>query len=197
MNGEPVPADHGKPVRLVVPGWYGCTWIKWVNEIRLVGPDEPATTQMVEFANRTHQTAPHKFARDYTPADIQTAATAGPRREAQGPQRPRIPHRRHRLGRHQAGRSAADPLQATTRRSTPFAICPAPKTHAMWSLWEYRWKPAAPGIYDIALDSADPIGAAAAARRRATTCAQVKIDEVVGFQGSTPGFQWRRALRSG
>ena len=75
MNGEPVPADHGKPVRLVVPGWYGCAWIKWVNEIRLVGPDEPATTQMVEFANRTHQAAPHKFAREYTPADIHTAAT--------------------------------------------------------------------------------------------------------------------------
>ena len=75
MNGEPVPADHGKPVRLVVPGWYGCSWIKWVNEIRLVGPDEPATTQMVEFADRTHQTEPHKLARDYAPADIQTAAT--------------------------------------------------------------------------------------------------------------------------
>ena len=75
MNGEPVPADHGKPVRLAVPGWYGCSWIKWVNEIRLVGPDEPATTQMVEFAARTHQTEPHKLARDYAPADIQTAAT--------------------------------------------------------------------------------------------------------------------------
>ena len=57
MNGAPVPDDHGKPVRLAVPGWYGCAWIKWVNEIRLVGPDEPATTQMVEFANRTHQAA--------------------------------------------------------------------------------------------------------------------------------------------
>ena len=40
-----------------------------------VGPDEQATTQMVEFANRTHQSEPHKFARDYTPADIQTAAS--------------------------------------------------------------------------------------------------------------------------
>ncbi len=93
MNGEAVPADHGKPVRLVVPGWYGCTWIKWVNEIRLVGPDEQATTQMVEFANRTHQAAPHKFARDYAPADIQT----------EGPQRPGVSHRRHRVGRHQGG----------------------------------------------------------------------------------------------
>src|SRR4026207_1630233 len=75
MTGEPLPADHGKPVRLVVPGWYGCTWIKWVNEIRLVGPDEQATTQMVEFAQRTHQAEPHKLARDYPPADIQPAAT--------------------------------------------------------------------------------------------------------------------------
>src|SRR4029077_13935439 len=75
MNGVELPDDHGKPVRLVVPGRYGCTWIKWVNEIRLVGPDEPATTQMVEFASRTHQTDPHKYAREYAPADMHTAAT--------------------------------------------------------------------------------------------------------------------------
>jgi DMSO/TMAO reductase YedYZ molybdopterin-dependent catalytic subunit len=75
MNGEPVPLDHGRPLRLVVPGWYGCAWIKWVNEVRLVGPDEPATSQMREFAGRTHQTRRHDLARDYAPAEIQTAAT--------------------------------------------------------------------------------------------------------------------------
>ncbi|MGH9172754.1 MAG: molybdopterin-dependent oxidoreductase, partial [Vicinamibacterales bacterium] len=31
MNGEPLTPNHGAPVRLVVPGWYGCSWIKWVN----------------------------------------------------------------------------------------------------------------------------------------------------------------------
>ena len=50
VNGEPLPLDHGKPVRLVVPGWYGCSWIKWVDEIRLVDASEPATSQMREFA---------------------------------------------------------------------------------------------------------------------------------------------------
>ena len=75
MNGEPVPLDHGRPLRLVVPGWYGCAWIKWVNEVRLVGPDEPATSQMREFAGRTHQTRRHDLAREYAPAEIQTAAT--------------------------------------------------------------------------------------------------------------------------
>ena len=74
MNGEPLPLDHGRPVRLVVPGWYGCAWIKWVNEIRLVGADEPATSQMKEFAGRTHRSARHDVARDYAPADIHAAA---------------------------------------------------------------------------------------------------------------------------
>src|SRR5262249_17298348 len=36
MNGAALPLDHGSPVRLVVPGWYGCVAIKWVDEIALV-----------------------------------------------------------------------------------------------------------------------------------------------------------------
>jgi DMSO/TMAO reductase YedYZ molybdopterin-dependent catalytic subunit len=176
MNGEAVPADHGKPVRLVVPGWYGCTWIKWVNEIRLVGPDEPATTQMVEFANRTHQREPHKLARDYTPADIQTAATPVRVEKRRGPNG--LEYRI--VGIVWGGSKPVERLAirfAKDAEFTPFAVCPTPKTHAMWSLWEYRWKPEAPGTYDIALKVAD----AAVPQRRLETgyyMRQVKIDEV-------------------
>jgi DMSO/TMAO reductase YedYZ molybdopterin-dependent catalytic subunit len=35
MNGEPLTADHGFPVRIVVPGWYGVQNVKWVNAIEL------------------------------------------------------------------------------------------------------------------------------------------------------------------
>jgi len=38
----------------------------------------------------------------------------------------------------------------------PFTICPTPKTHKMWALWEYRWKPERPGLYNIALRVPDP-----------------------------------------
>ena len=58
MNGEPLPADHGHPARLVVPHWIGISSIKWLGSIevsdvplfspwntqfyRLFGPEFPA-----------------------------------------------------------------------------------------------------------------------------------------------------------
>lgn len=35
MNGQPLPAGHGFPVRLVVPGWYGIANVKWLERIEL------------------------------------------------------------------------------------------------------------------------------------------------------------------
>jgi DMSO/TMAO reductase YedYZ molybdopterin-dependent catalytic subunit len=35
MNGNALTADHGAPVRLVVPGWGGTASIKWLTEIRI------------------------------------------------------------------------------------------------------------------------------------------------------------------
>lgn len=75
MNGGPLAPDHGHPVRLVVPGWYACTAIKWVNEIVLVDDRAAPTGHMREYAARTHQdpVAP-ALARDFRPATIDPAA---------------------------------------------------------------------------------------------------------------------------
>ena len=35
MNGEALPEEHGYPVRVVVPGWYGVNSVKWVEELRV------------------------------------------------------------------------------------------------------------------------------------------------------------------
>ncbi|WP_080503423.1 sulfite oxidase [Halococcus thailandensis] len=44
MNGHPLPAEHGAPVRLIVPGWYGTNSVKWLSrlhvmETMLCGPE--------------------------------------------------------------------------------------------------------------------------------------------------------------
>ncbi len=74
MNKRPLTPDHGAPVRLIVPGWYGCSCIKWVNLIRLVDDEAEATSQMREYASRTDQQGVPFLARDYTPSTIECAA---------------------------------------------------------------------------------------------------------------------------
>jgi DMSO/TMAO reductase YedYZ molybdopterin-dependent catalytic subunit len=36
VNGLPLPPQHGYPVRLLVPGWYGMTSVKWLSRITVV-----------------------------------------------------------------------------------------------------------------------------------------------------------------
>jgi DMSO/TMAO reductase YedYZ molybdopterin-dependent catalytic subunit len=36
MNGEPLPVQHGYPLRLVVPGWYAVASVKWLTEVELI-----------------------------------------------------------------------------------------------------------------------------------------------------------------
>jgi DMSO/TMAO reductase YedYZ molybdopterin-dependent catalytic subunit len=36
MNGQPIPREHGGPLRLIVPSWYGMASVKWLAEIRLL-----------------------------------------------------------------------------------------------------------------------------------------------------------------
>ena len=35
MNGEPLPREHGGPLRLIVPGFYGVSQVKWVERIEV------------------------------------------------------------------------------------------------------------------------------------------------------------------
>jgi DMSO/TMAO reductase YedYZ molybdopterin-dependent catalytic subunit len=154
MNGEPLSLDHGRPLRLVVPGWYGCAWIKWVDEVRLVGANEPATSQMKEFAGRTHQSARHDLAREYSPPDIQAAAVpirVERRRTATG-----IAYRI--VGIVWGGRQPVDRLAirfGVDGPWTPFPVCPAPASSGAWSLWEFPWRPEKPGRYSILLSVPD------------------------------------------
>ena len=36
MNGEPLPIQHGYPLRLIVPGWYAVASVKWLTDIELI-----------------------------------------------------------------------------------------------------------------------------------------------------------------
>jgi DMSO/TMAO reductase YedYZ molybdopterin-dependent catalytic subunit len=46
MNGEPLVAGHGMPVRLLIPGIYGMKNVKWLTKIELVAEDFQGYWQM-------------------------------------------------------------------------------------------------------------------------------------------------------
>lgn len=155
MNGGPLPRDHGFPVRLVVPGWYGCACLKWVDRIEWVGDDAPATSQMREFATRTHQPAGAALAREFQPAVIDQSAM--PIRVERWAAAEGLVHRV--VGVLWGGSKPTNALQIRFRYDEPWvdvSHCPLPATNATWSLWSHLWRPKTPGRYQIVLRISDP-----------------------------------------
>lgn len=154
MNGQALTADHGAPVRLFVPGWYGCACIKWVNRITVVDDSAEATSQMQEYAARTLQQGIPQMARDYDPATIDHAAM--PVRVEQwavaGKPRYRIvgiawgglqPIVRLRI-RFNADEEFVDVSGFHQQKTDP------------WTIWTHAWSPHTPGKYNIQLAIAEP-----------------------------------------
>ena len=172
MNGKPLTTDRGAPVRLVVPGWYGATCVKWVDRMTVV-PEAAATTpQMKEYASRTGQRGIPELARDYRAPTVEPAAL--PVRVEKWKREGHVAYRIIGL------------LWGDFRSSDALTVRfdPDPQRHPVaatppgtaWALWTHEWKPSQPGTYRIELRTAD----AARARRLASGfySRTVRIDEI-------------------
>ena len=49
MNGDWLDANHGAPMRLFVPGWYGVASVKWLRRIRVIDHAYPGYFQTVKY----------------------------------------------------------------------------------------------------------------------------------------------------
>ncbi|WP_245757162.1 sulfite oxidase [Amycolatopsis xylanica] len=153
MNGEPLPPDHGFPVRLVVPSWIGIASIKWVGQIevadeplfspwntqfyRLTGPGYPAEGELM-----TEQVAKSAFElrRDAEFAAGRTHVLRG---------RSWSPH-----GRIKRIEVSTDD-GATWRCANPVG----PVHERAWQCWELRWRPSATGTHVLRARATDITGA--------------------------------------
>ncbi|PYU49140.1 MAG: hypothetical protein DMG48_17900 [Acidobacteria bacterium] len=155
MNGQPLSKDHGAPVRLIMPGWYGCTSIKWVNAITFVNENFLATSQMQEFAARTHQQGIPKLARDYRPAIIDQAAM--PIRVEKWFVDGRIKYRV--VGILWGGSHLVKALEIRFNPEEDHVRVShfSQTTNDPWSFWEHAWTPKTLGSYMIRLRVADPL----------------------------------------
>ena len=155
MNGSQLTKDHGAPIRLIVPGWYGCVCIKWVNEITFTDNKTAATSQMEEYAARTMQTGVPQLAREYKPAAIEPAAM--PIRIEKWVVDEKIKYRV--VGILWGG---SRPVKALEIRFNPeedyVAVDNLEQTGNdtdTWSFWTHAWTPKQPGTYMIRLRAGD------------------------------------------
>jgi len=149
MNGQPLSADHGAPVRLVVPGWYGCVCVKWVDQIEFVSDEAPATSQMREYASRTMQKGIPSLAREYQSAIVGVAAmpTRIEKRLAGGKIRYRV------CGIQWGGLVPAQGIEIRFDPSERFVPVESIRSSASnsWCFWSHTWTPARTGRFTIRL----------------------------------------------
>lgn len=154
LNGQPLPKDHGAPIRLVVPGWYGCTSIKWVHEISLVEEAVEATSQMREYAARTLQKGVPHLAKDFAPASIDQAAM--PIRIERWSVTSKTHYRV--VGIAWGGSQPVKVLQIRFNPDEDYV--PVDNFHQVrndpWTFWAHHWSPKAPGKYLIHLSVKQP-----------------------------------------
>ena len=54
MNGEPLPRDHGYPVRVILPGHAGCRQVKWLHKVVLSDKQSNTCWQQVSNIRGVH-----------------------------------------------------------------------------------------------------------------------------------------------
>lgn len=160
MNGVPLPSAHGGPLRLVVPGWAGDHWMKWL--VRLTVSSKPQTgfymdtayrwplkpgapgvafkpeemKPLTEMSVKSNITTAPKKARVSAPVVIRGFAFSG------APDIARV--------------EISDDDGESWRAAT---LDPRHSPHA-WRLWSYRWTPKRAGkarLYARATDSAGAV----------------------------------------
>lgn len=155
MNGQDLPAAHGAPVRLVVPGWYGMASVKWLTKIAVA--DRPfqgfwQTLDYSTFERRFGQPALVPLTEMQVKAQI-----ARPR--AMEVVRPGAKYRVH--GAAWTGESDVTRVEVSTdggRTWTAARLLGTVVRHA-WRLWEYPWRvPAQAGRVRLLARATDALG---------------------------------------
>ena len=155
INGVPLPPQHGFPLRLVVPGWYGMTNVKWLERITAVS--EP-------FAG-VQQAKNYRFKADSNDTGTPLSRMR-PRALMVPPGTPDFPERRRFLpaGRHElVGKAwsgwpiARVEVSTDGGRTWSDARLTAGAPGA-WSSWTFEWEAREPGEVELLCRATDAVG---------------------------------------
>lgn len=145
MNGDPLPALHGAPARLVVPGWAGEHWMKWL--VRLSAQPEPQKGFYMDVAYR-YPKAPGEPGVALPPEDMQPVTELLVKSSiTDGPEEARVGSAVTIRGFAFSGAPDVARVEVSDDGGATWREARLETAHDpyAWRLWSYRWTPRAPG----------------------------------------------------
>jgi DMSO/TMAO reductase YedYZ molybdopterin-dependent catalytic subunit len=153
MNGEPLPAIHGGPLRVVVPGWYGMDSVKWLKQI-LVSSEEFRGFYQTERYYDGRRIGGRIEKRPLGPIRVKSQIARPIQGEVFGRGAVSI------SGAAWVGEGEITRVDVSSdggRTWTEARLGPDRASHA-WRLWSSQWTPAGPGVYEALARARDSRG---------------------------------------
>jgi sulfane dehydrogenase subunit SoxC len=158
MNGAPLPPQHGAPLRLIIPGWYGMAHVKWLARIEVLERTfdgfQNATAYRIKVDSHT---------------DGEPVTRIRPRALLAPPGWPDFMTRERFVrsgpvpvtGRAWSGRAPVTRVEVSTDGGTTWddaVLAPADPEHPYaWRAWSYEWT-ASPGHAELLARATDQTG---------------------------------------
>jgi DMSO/TMAO reductase YedYZ molybdopterin-dependent catalytic subunit len=157
MNERPLPPQHGFPLRLVVPGWYGMTNVKWLARIDVLTEPFPGYQQVAAYRFRQQEDEEGEPVRRMVPRALMVP-----------PGRPDFLTRERTLeaglhtlvGKAWSGSAPVTAVDVSTDGGgewTQADLGAEPESRWMWRSWSCAWD-ARPGSYTLSVRASDEAG---------------------------------------
>ena len=153
MNGEPLPLEHGYPLRALALGWTGANCVKWLSKISLL--DQPVTGYFMDKVYRI-------FQKGEMPESGKAVTTIPLKSIITSPENGITLSRGVVVVRGAAYAGEADVIfvevsvdGGTTWHAAEFI---GPHERYAWRRWEHSWKISEPGEYSILARATDDTG---------------------------------------
>ena len=161
MNGQPLPAEHGFPLRAVVSGWAGDSWAKWVTGIRVLTQPDAGYWMTSTYKHPGRPVAPGTL---LPAASLPTLTSLRIKSVIASPEpgavlKPGVPI----LIRGVAWSGDSGPVRSIdvsvdTGRTWSAARFLDPQSKWGWRRWEFRWTPSSERFHTIFARARDATG---------------------------------------
>jgi DMSO/TMAO reductase YedYZ molybdopterin-dependent catalytic subunit len=157
INGEPLPAIHGGPLRLIVPGWTGNHWIKWIRGLVVSSEEAPGFYQQTAYRMPLHPVPPGT---NPPPDQLVPVTELNIKSLFARPEDGAIiaSGRQRLVGAAWSGFTPVERVEISINRGpwTPAQLGPAASPFA-WRIWQHEWDPT-PGHHELAVRATDAHG---------------------------------------